>query len=184
MGWLSDLLFGAPAKTPEETTLPKQVQAWEQGDGAVQGVKGAGSSTQPAPQADPHRNASGGKVIPELAVTRLEPHPSSNSTHLEVWATFKNQSNFELELKRIIFLRQHTEPARFLKPGEEHELCIYKGETPRTNAEHKAEIQFKICDNDDYFQAEYQIEYHYEQSPHGNFYIPEELHRIAAARDI
>ena len=187
MGWFSDLLFGgSPAKTAEDTVLPKQVQSWEE-NGSTPESGAAVSSRNEATSVSPRdgfKTQSGSKIIPNVTVERLEPHLSSDMKQVEVWAHIKNFSRFEVEVRRINFLQQHTEPGRFLKPGESHEIRIYAGDTPRSNAEHKAEVQYKIVDNDDYFQADHRIDYRYERNEHGEFYIPEELHIILPIRDI
>ncbi len=201
MGWFSDLLFGGtPATSAKETVLPKRVEAWENSEsndsspqaqvsgGNAKPMSDADSSAERTPVSDPaanpYRTDSGSKIIPNVEIERIEPHVSSDMKHIEVWAHVKNHSTFEIEVRRINFLRQHTEPGRFLKPGESHELKIYTGDTPRNNAEHKAEMQFKIVGNDDYFQADHRIDYHYERDEHGEFYVPEELKLILPIRDI
>ncbi len=188
MGWFSDLLFGdQPAKTPGDTVLPKRVQAWEEGDSLPVPQPTTSMASEPTPpqqKASPYRTESGSKIIPNIGVEKIEPHLSGDMKHIEVWARIKNHSTFEIELRKINFLRQHTDVGRFLKPAEEHEVRIYTGDTPRSDAEHKAEVQFKIVDNDDYFQADFRIEYHYERDEQGEFYVPEEFHLIAPIRDI
>ena len=185
MGWFSDLLLGGePAKKPEDTVLPKQVQEWEMPDTNDASASHSQRADAQSGQKVQYVTEHGSKIIPNVEIERVEPHLSSDMKHLEVWAHIKNHSTFEVEVRKVNFLRQHTEPGRFLKPSEEHEVRIYAGDTPRNDAEHKAELQFKIVGNDDYFQADHRIDYRYEKDEHGEFYVPEELHLILPIRDI
>lgn len=122
----------------------------------------------------------GAKIMPEVDIVEVEPNESSDGEHLELWLTLRNNSEFEVEVTRIELLKQRVMPGRFLKPNEEHELRVYRGDTPENEAERKAYVQYKIVDNTDLFQAEFRIDYHYDDGR----YVPEEFVLVRPIRDI
>ena len=120
----------------------------------------------------------GRKIIPEIEVVRLEPHESGNN--LELWAHIKNLSQFEIEVTKIAILGQTNTIGRFLDPGEQHEVRIYRGTIPTNEGYKKCEISFKLVRSGDYFCADHRIDYDFEDGK----YIPTELHVIHPIRDV
>lgn len=192
MGWFTDFLFGDPARNSGNSpVLPKSVEQWERGDGTsaspAHGATQPGTQTVPPSEptsTDAYHDTRGAKLVPEIEITRVEPHLSEDQKHVELWVTVRNESEFEIELTRIECFGLHTDPNRFLRARESHELKVYTGDTPHDHHQHKAFVDYKIVSNGDYFRMEFVIEYHYEQNEHGEFYIPKEFKRVGPVRDI
>ena len=165
MGWLRDILLGKPT------------------DDEVRGQGSQASPAQGAQSADAYHQASGAKVIPEVIIDHVESHCSADMVHLELWIRFKNTSSLGVEITRAEVLGQSTSPSRYLKPSENHEYCAYKGLTPTTNGIHVARLGYKIVGNGDYFEADFQVIYRYEEFQGHKLYIPDELHLIRPIRD-
>ena len=192
MGWFTDMMFGGQGGESYEQRLareaekarmaasPQPAPVLSEQQVAVH-AETTGTAVEPT---DPYRSANGEKVIPVVSVERVESHLSSDMKHVEIWVTLKNHSDFEIELTRVNLWRQHSSPGRFLKPGEGYEIRMYAGETRTDDAEHTAEVQYKIVQTGDYFQADYRIDYRSEHEGDNDFYIPEELKLIEPVRDI
>ena len=192
MGWFTDMMFGGQggesyeqrlAREAEEARMaasPQPAPVLSEQEVAID-AKTAGIASAPP---DPYRAANGHKIIPVVSIERVESHLSNDMKHVEIWATAKNHSDFEIELTRVNLWRQHSSPGRFLKPGEGYEIRMYAGETRTDDAEHKAEVQYKIVQTGDYFQADYRIDYRSEHEGDNDFYIPEEMKLIEPVRDI
>ncbi len=161
MGWFSDAIFG---KSDD-----------------------AGSNDNrdmPPSTVDPYRQASGGKVIPEVIIDHVNPHCSADMSHLELWLRLKNTSTFEVEVMEVRILGQSQGLNRFLKPGESHDCCVYKGSVPTNNAQRVAQVDYKIVGNGDYFESDHQIDYRIEDDNGVQHFIPEELKLLRPIRDI
>ena len=176
MGWLSQLLFGNPEQSGQ--VLPKQVEQWQNGETQpVQSVSPSESSVMAT------QGVSGQKIIPEVEIERVEPHLSGDMKHLDLWGHIKNHSSVEIELTRVQCLRQKSDPNRFLKPRESHEVKLYSGDTPRNDAERKAMLEYKIVANGDYFEAEHAIRYDYDEHDGDKFYVPDEFDLVRPIHD-
>lgn len=162
MGWFSEAIFG---KNDDAGSDDNKIDA------------------QPA-ATDPYRQASGSKVIPEVIVDHVNPHCSADMSHLELWIRLKNTSNFEVEVMEVRILGQSQGLNRFLKPGESHESCVYKGSVPTNDAQHVAQVDYKIVGNGDYFESDHQIVYRLEDDNGVHHFIPEELKLLRPIRDI
>lgn len=201
MGWFGNLLFGdAPGETYEERLARQAKEApaapsqWKHADGSTVPVAAASDTPPPvgatqsppteSPAVDPYKRANGTKVLPLIRVERVEAHLSSDMDDVEVWIHLKNESEFELEVTRVNFLKQHVQPARFLKPDQEYEIKVYSGDTPRNDSYRKAEIQYKIAKTGDYFQSDHRVDYAIEHEDGKEFYVPEEFVHIPPVRDI
>lgn len=195
MGWLNRILNGTDAH--EETYEERLARLAAEALATQSTQSGAGRSGAQSPMVDkpvtngvaaqevnPYIQANGQKVVPKVSIERVESHLADEMRRIEVWVHVKNLSDFEVELTRVNFWRQHTNPGRFLKPDESHEIRIYAGETRHDDAEHKAELQYKVIQTGDYFQADHHIEYQYERDENREFYIPEDMHLIEPIRDI
>lgn len=190
MGLLSKLFGIEPPQDQQgayEERLQKQADAINQpGQGPVQSPQGDGvrSSAPDAapPQAppDPYRDTSGRKIVPELEVTMVDPHPSVDRLQLELWATLHNKSQFEIEVTEIELLGHRERPGRYLKPNEQYELRLYRGETPKTDAYSDVIMRYRIVDNSDYFEQRCFMEYH----PEDGLYMPKRISPDRPVRDI
>jgi len=195
MGWLRNFIFGVdPAH--DDAGLSKQVRDWgaeknndmsPQSDDAVDSEKGqekeqhdGNQHTEPSA----YRTASGAKVLPTLTVDRVEPHLSNNLANLELWITLHNRSPYDIEITKVDLLKQSTDPDRFLRAGESHEIRVYRGQTPRDRAYTKAYIDLKITGTGDYFRQEYMINYDLKTSGGTSWYVPDALRKSLPPRDI
>ncbi len=193
MGWLRNFIFGTdPAY--DDAGLPKQVRDWEEaknsdmslqpdnvaGDEREEGRHGGDQRTEP----NAYRTASGTKVLPTLTVDRVEPHTSNNLANLELWITLHNRSPYDIEITKVDLLKQSTDPDRFLRAGESHEIRVYHGQTPRDRAYTKAYIDLKITGTGDYFRQEYMINYDLKTSGGTSWYVPDALRKSLPPRDI
>lgn len=163
MGWFSDLVFGKTANQIEGPT-PKEYNVWGVDDEPVPNVA---EQNVNAPEHD--------ESPPEIHITRVEPHVSSDNKQLELWICLSNLSNNEAEITRIECFRQTTNPSRFLKSGENHELQIYRGPVMHTDTDTKMHVTYKSCVSGDYYLAEYLIKYKYTQHEDGGHYMPYEF---------
>ena len=164
MGWFTNMVFGK--QEPEQNTMQYQDVSVEQEDTKRHLV-----------------DANGAKILPELVVEQVEPRCSSDMKHMELWLRYKNTSAAEIELMKMSVLNQSLDVRRVLRPGESHELRMYNGDTPTTDAYHTAMATYKITENGDYFEAEYMVTYQYEESSYGNYYLPKELRLLRPVRD-
>ncbi|MGB4762722.1 MAG: hypothetical protein WBP12_05210 [Candidatus Saccharimonas sp.] len=170
MGWFADFVFGKPQE--QQAGVDQAQQA---------------SNNQPgltAEPQDPHREADGSKIIPEVTVSRVEYHPSGDMKKLELWMELYNESQLEVEVKRFEVLGQSTELGRFLKPGEKYEVRVYRGDTPRDDSRDRANMQYRIVGNGDYFQSDHMVEFKLEEREGERWYLPCELQFVGPVRDI
>lgn len=121
----------------------------------------------------------GRKIIPQIRLEHCKSHINGDEMTVIVWAT--NTSAVEVEIDRVEMLGIRYKIDRFLKPQEAHELLLYKGKVPTSDASHKAILQYKIVENGDYFAAEFMVEYNLESNGQ---YIVEDLHPEPVIRDI
>ena len=163
MGWFSDAIFG---KSDDDAGSSEN------------------KSTQTSGAVDQYHQASGGKVIPEVIVDHVNPHCSADMSHLELWIRLKNTSTFEVEVMEVRILGQSQGLNRFLKPGESHDCCVYKGSVPTNDAQHVAQVDYKIVGNGDYFESDHQIDYRLEDDNGVHHFIPEELKLQRPIRDV
>jgi len=161
MGWFTDAVFGNGDNTNSGSDNKRQTGA-----------------------DDPYRQASGGKVIPEVVVDNVDAHCSADMSHMELWVRLKNTSTFEVEVVEVQILGQSQGLNRFLKPGESHDCCVYKGSVPTNNAQHVAHVDYKIVGNGDYFESDHQINYRLEDDNGVHYFIPEELKLLRPVRDL
>lgn len=170
MGWILDSLLGRqkPADQPMD----------------MQQTDAQPHNVQPTTPTDNNLvDRSGAKIIPELLIDNVEYHCDSDMKRMELWVRFRNTAKVEVEITRIELLGQSTDPNRILSAGESRDERVYKGETPTNDAYHKARVEYKIIENGDYFEAEYQIMYHYQDTPQGKHFLPKELRLQRPIRD-
>lgn len=176
MGWFADFMFGK-----QKTEESAQVPVVEQHEQTKDEHPASSASTQ---SQDSFHGASGAKIIPEVVIDRVEPKPSGDTKQLELWVELRNESQFEVEVRKFEILGQSTEPGRFLKPGESYEVKVYHGDTPRTDAEKKAIVQYKIVENGDYFQSDHIVSYKLETTDNIEYFLPCEMRLIRPVRDL
>lgn len=147
-----------------EGPKPKEHNVWGVDTDVVPNV---GEQNMDTPQHD--------MASPEINCVRVEPHVSSDNKQLELWICLSNSFDDDIEITRIECLRQTTSPSRFLKPGENHEIQVYRGLILVDDAETKAHITYKSTASGDYHQGEYLIKYKYSQHEGVEQYIPYEF---------
>lgn len=129
--------------------------------------------------AHPLVDDAGRKVIPHVTVEHCKTHRRGATVEVTAWLT--NSSDLEIELDKIQLLNNKSELNRRLHAQEGHEALLYRGPVITTDSLHKAELLYRIIQNDDYFKAEFMIEYNHESD--GTFTV-EDLHPEHAIRDI
>lgn len=193
MGFLSNLFFGTSDAAPLDSAngdaeLPKQVQEWNEQtprpQNAAFSAKPEGQNVRastPEPVAKP---ASPRKIIPELDCTNVEANLSSDGKTLELWLTLKNRTPNEIEIRNITILNQRYSMNQFYKPSESREIKVFSGAAPLDYHMTKAIVQMKVVENDDYFEAEFVVEFHRESYHERTVWVPEELKPVRPIRDI
>lgn len=162
MGWFSEAIFG---KSDDASSDSNKV------------------NTQPE-VSNPYRQTSGSKVLPEVVADNVNSHCSADMSHMELWVRLKNTSAFEVEVMEVRILGQSQGLNRFLKPGESHDCCVYKGAVPTDDTQHIAQVDYKIVGNGDYFESDHHVSYRLEDDNGVHHFIPEDLKLIRPIRDI
>lgn len=121
----------------------------------------------------------GQKIIPEITVTRVEGHVSGDN--LDLWVTIHNSSEVSLFIDKIHVLGQKMDLNYDLAPGMERQMSVYKGPTLRTNAYTNADVDYRVVETGDYFQARFYVEYDFEQD---GTYLPNDFNLQRPIRDI
>lgn len=111
------------------------------------------------------------KVIPTFDLRHCQTHIDGNAITVTIWVT--NTSKVDIEIDKCVILNRTTEVDRRLSPGQAHEVTLYRGAAPTTDHAHKANIFYKSVRENEYFRADFTVEYNREQN---GMYIVEELH--------
>ena len=164
MGWLVDFMFGKPS--PVEPAAKKQDE-WSD----------EVAEEAPAARAEP-------KLLPEVNITHVEPYIGQDYAHLEMWVTLENQSPVEVEVTNVNVLGQQTGQARYLRPGESHEIKVYSGAMPTNDSLHEAAVEYKTTADGDYFRADHLLKFTYHEHEGKGYYVPESAQVERPIRDI
>ena len=138
------------------------------------------STSQQSHTSDPTRTESGHKVHPEVRITNLK--TSRNGDRMEVYAYIRNESPFEIEVRRVRLMNQ-TSPLRVVISAggtSRNQVKIYSGKIPYDDNENDAHLDFCITSNGDYFQQEFDVEFDRQSD---GAYLIEELHAEDHVRD-
>jgi hypothetical protein len=190
MGWLQRLLRGEESShANRRDILPGAVEIWQKQSGdrvavSVDAPQAAQKSSKADVHSDMTHDTNGRKIIPEVYIEHVETHISGDMKHIELWVRFKNNSPLEIEIRRVNVFGLHGQFSRHLRAGEVHEEKIYSGDSLHTNSYHTCEVQFKITESGDYFQANHEIRYHYDRDEHGERYVPNEMLLIRPIRGL
>ena len=111
------------------------------------------------------------KVIPTFDLRHCQTHIDGKIITATIWVT--NTSTVEIEIDKCVILDTKTEVDRRLAPGQAHEVTLYKGQIPTTDHAHKANIFYKSIHENEYFRADFMVEY--DRQPDGTFTV-EDLH--------
>ncbi len=192
MGWLQRMLLGDEASRMNggDSLSSAGGEAWQKQSGeyvtaptvpqeqVVQQVNAG--ETRP----DLAHDTNGRKIIPEVAIENVESHVSSDMEHLELWVRLSNNSPLAVEVTQVNVLGSHVQFRRHLNAGESHEEKVYSGKTPHNDRYHTCEVQYKLVETGDYFQANHEIRYHYDRDERGEWHVPDEMTLIRPIRDI
>ena len=118
---------------------------------------------------------------PELHIERIEHTIDSGDIRMQLWATFRNTSQWTVEIDKISMFGRTNDLYHQLSPGDADQLEAYDGPVLRSQPGGYASIQFVVKDSNDYFRAEYQVRY--KQESDGNI-IPTRFDLITPVRDI
>lgn len=121
----------------------------------------------------------GRKIIPEIRLEHCRSYVNGPTMMVVAWAT--NTGKVEVELDKVELLGVKYELDRFLKPGQAHELTLYKGPVPVNESYHEAILYYKIVENGDYFAAHFMIGYNLVSN---GVYTVEELHPERVIHDV
>ncbi|MFZ1258726.1 MAG: hypothetical protein WAQ25_04625 [Candidatus Saccharimonas sp.] len=135
-------------------------------------------------QGDVFHHTDGTTVLPEVEIVQLKPHLSSDKKHLELWVNIKNRSAFEIEITRASLLNTSTSPGRFIRPGESHETNLYSGDTPTNDNVRHMNLQIKVVKTGDYFEADFTVDYSFEQDGDEEYYVPDKAEANGHVRSL
>ena len=99
----------------------------------------------------------GNKIFPKVYVERVD--FQSNDEYAELWVDVVNHSPYKIHIDKIVLLGKTTELDYNLEPGGSRQLLAYKGEAIKTKPDSRAELWYKIIDNDDYFMNRHTMIY-------------------------
>ena len=121
----------------------------------------------------------GYKIIPVVTLEHCKSHLNRDRVEVSAWAT--NQSDSEVELDKITLLGTTMQLDRRLSAGQAYEVRLYSGTAPTHDSYHKANLYYKLVSSNDYFQADFTVEYDYQSD---GKYLPEQFHPEHPIRDI
>lgn len=113
----------------------------------------------------------GNKVIPNVTLEHCKTHFMGKNIQVTAWV--QNNSDFEIELDRILMLRKKIKLDRHMHPGEGHEVKLYRGPILTHDNDTRAKLEYKLVDGGDYFCADFQIEFNRERD---NEFSVEQFH--------
>ncbi len=145
-------------------------------DDVAQDVKPQDDLEQPS---DNLHTSTGEKIIPEVSAGECETHVSGD--HREIWIKLSNDSPVDLLFEKMYFLGQTVRVDHYMRSGEEREFKVYSGPILKNGAYTKASLYYKIVQNTDYFQADFEVRYHCESD--GEYEVTQ-LKLIPPIRDI
>ena len=99
----------------------------------------------------------GSKIFPKVYIKDV--NFQSNDEYAELWVDVVNHSPYKIHIDKIVLLGKTTELDYNLEPGGSRQLLAYKGEALKTKPDSRAELWYKIIDNDDYFMNRHTMIY-------------------------
>jgi hypothetical protein len=139
----------------------------------------AGLQNQPVAAAPTQNVTSAGpKVLPLVAVQRIEPHMKGDQ--IEYYFAIENMAEERLELDKIRILNVQRELDNFLNPHEEREFLVYSGLRPTSTAYNQAEIFYKN-EHGDYFKSTHHVEFDHQPD---NTYTISRVRFVPPVRDV
>lgn len=154
-GNLGKIIQGKPVYTPASVSKKSR---------AVFDINAAHESVS-------HVDEHGNKIVPNVTLEHCKTHFMGKNIQVTAWA--QNNSNVEIELDRIFMLRTKIELDRRMKPGEGHEVKLYRGPILTHDKDHQAKLEYKIVENGDYFCVDFRVEFNRERE---NEFSVEQFH--------
>lgn len=111
------------------------------------------------------------KVTPTFDLRHCQTHIDGDNITVTIWVT--NASSVDIEIDKCVMLDTKTEIDRRLSPGQAHEVILYKGQIPKTDHAHQANIFYKSIRENEYFRVDFMVEYTRQSD---GTYIVEDLH--------
>lgn len=154
-------VFEAPAGT-KESTLPPKPDMYQ----ATHTPQASPTPLAPTPPTAPQPH-----VTPTFTLTHCKSDINGNTIEVTAWLT--NTSKVDIEIDKCAILGRTTEIDRRLSPGGAHQAVLYRGPVPTTDHAHKANIFYKSIHENEYYRADFMVEYNRESD---GTYTVEELH--------
>lgn len=143
------------------------------------GSKPPEQASAPSPQKTSGiRDESGYKIFPEISIKNLKSRRNGDQITVTAWVTNTCDQRIRIDTVHLLANRQINQE---LSPGQSRELTLYQGPTPRNDHEHDAQVIYRLQENGDLFQNDYDIEYNRESD---GMYTVEELHEEGSTRDV
>lgn len=125
----------------------------------------------PATRANEHLvDDKGYKIIPDIEAQNLRSQ-RQGSDQLIVKAWVKNHSDQPIRIDYSYLLKQKRQHNQDLSPNMSRELTLYQGKVPDNEHEQRAQIAFRLRENNDVFMENYRVEYYRESD--GKFLVSE-----------
>ena len=99
----------------------------------------------------------GFKIFPKVYIQNVDFHASGN--YAELWVDVLNDSPYQIHIDKIRLLGRTTELDFNLEPGRSRNLLAYKGEAITNKPDSRAELWYKIIDNNDFFMNRHTMIY-------------------------
>lgn len=110
-------------------------------------------------------------VTPTFTLTHCK--SDINGDNIEVTGWLTNTSKVDIEIDKCVILGRTTEIDRRLSPSGAHQAVLYRGPIPTNDHEHKANVFYKSIHENEYYRADFMVEYNRESD---GTYTVEELH--------
>ena len=99
----------------------------------------------------------GSKIFPKVYIKDV--NFQGNDSRAELWVDVINDSPYQIHLDKISLLGRTMELDYNILPGGTKQLLAYRGETIKNQPDSRAELWYKIIDNDDYFMNRHTMIY-------------------------
>jgi hypothetical protein len=132
-----------------------------------------------APVSSGLRDEKGYKIIPDIEVKNVRSRRDGDKLTVTAWVT--NKSDQRIRIDYIYLLGEKKQINQELNSNQARELMLYQGSTPHDENERDAQIVYRLQENMDLFQNDYDVEFNRESD---GAYTVEELHEDGSTRDI
>ena len=129
------------------------------------------TSVETSPAVPPRTAVKKPHTPPTFDLKHCKSDMNGNTIMVTVWVT--NTSPVDIEIDQCVILNQTTQIDRRLSPNKAHEVTLYRGERPTTDYAHKAQIYYKSIRENEYYRADFSVEFNHESD---GTYTVEDLH--------